>query len=813
MRLSWSIPFPFMLLLTGSLLLSSGPSPLLAQENPPSRNSPLSNLTSASQPSELNQPEGLPEGFRTCTFEDAAGPHRYLVFLPRNYDPAVKWPVLLFLHGAGERGTDLDLLLTGQLAVALEKWPEMPFIAVFPQCENRTGRALTGWLADSPDGQRAMQILSQVEQTYSIDPDRRMLAGWSMGGYGAWSLAAAWPEKWSSVLVLAGGALHDQLPLEKLAQRRVPVWAISASGDPLIPWQRSQTLIEQLNKLGGHSTFTLLEGKSHDFCPRVFAASEVYEWMLNPGSRSPATIGFPVENSLPLRTKYYEQHVVEFRTISQALGLRLGNDPFVQLAPELPALLTSGPLQGTLADVQQTLGTGESEMRVGMTDLSYRCEMTELWAHGISGGRLGLEVGFQPLELTIGRTTLDSRHHTLRTGPIHIRMGTYRPAVLKLEVQPVIESGRLKLRLLRRAFTFDDGNWYIEPPTEVEGHSNRFTTDQLVTGIIGSLYGSRQDLVDRVLGVVPELIARAERELELRSAPGLARLLSPLPVLVPDVNVSPAMIRTDADGVSVVCDLKLRVRGKSDLLPLAVPLQLQDLSPDRQLSLAIDLGAMTSVSRMTVEEGAAQINVLDISEDSFAALADPHIMNDILPELHAEPQESLNVVLRLVAPMVMTGQKVETSGESARLLLTSEQVSIDVYRNEPQKPAPVPVGQILFSLTQPIHVLPPQDAASPEAAFEMVWETDCNVTFLRGESLAGSPVPRVDGKRFEEVFRKAWTSWGQAHGGREIPMTVSKVGSSRLRLHRLEASDHLLKLHLDVQTDDPKPEPITAGRR
>jgi len=743
----------------------------------------------------------LPEGLQFRSYEDASGAHRYALFLPRQYDPSRKWPVLLFLHGAGERGTDPELLLSGQLAVALEQCPELPLIVVFPQCEDRSGRALTGWLADSPDGQRAMRILAEVEQTCSVDPDHRILAGWSMGGYGAWSFAAAFPDKWSSVLILAGGAIHDQLPLEKLARQRTPVWAISAAEDPLIPYQRSQKLVDELNRQGGNAVFTLLDSQSHDFCPRVFASSKLFDWLLHPDSVLPSEIDFSLEKALPRHTRYYEQSVVELKSISQGLALRLGNEPFAQLAPELPALLTSTPLSGTLPDITRTLGKGESQMQVRLKDLSYDCQISQIWAHGISGGRLGLEVGFLPLQMTIGETTLNAKRHQARTGPIQIRIGVHRPAVLKLEVQPVIDSGRLKLRLLRKEFQFDQGNWYIEPPREVEAHSDQFTPDQLVTGIIGSLYESRQDLVDQVLGVVPQLLEQAEQELGLRSAPGLAQLLSPLPVLVPDVKVSPAQIRTDAEGVSVICDLKLNVRGKTDPLPLPTRLELADLPADDQLSLEVALEGITSVSQLTVDERAAQVNVLDISEEQFAALADPEVMNGVLPELKAAPGETLNTVLRLVAPMVVTGQETGTSGDSARLLLTSQQVSIDVYRMKQTGEEPVGVGQILFSLAQPLSILPPKDAGSPDAAFEMIWDSACEVTFLRSESLRGSPIPRVEAKRFEEVFRTAWSAWGQAHGGRAIPMTVSRVGSSRLRLHRLHATEHQLDLHLDVQSD------------
>jgi len=745
----------------------------------------------------------LPEGFQFRTLVDETGSHQYAVFVPRQYDPNQKWPVVLFLHGAGEKGTDPRWLLSGQLSVALEKWPETPFIAVFPQCEDLTSRALTGWLADGSDGLRAMKILDQVEQDYSIDPKRRILLGWSMGGYGAWSLAARYPEKWSAVMALAGGAIHDQLPLQGLAERKTPVWAISAQDDPLIPFERSQRLVQQLNAAGGNATFTLLESRFHDFTPQLFAAPQVFQWLLDPSSVKPEQIDFQHVDPLPGQTRYYDRCIVELKTIPNSLAMRLGNAPFEQMAGDLPELLTSTPLSGTLANVDQTFGQPGNQMRVQLTDLSYHCEVGRIWAHGISGGRLGLEIDFQPLELIIGQTTLDSARSRARTGPIHIRVGIHKPAVLRLEVQPVILHGELKLRLLRKDFSFDNGNWYIEPPQQVEAHSDQFTSDQLVTGIVGSLYGSRQDLIDRILGVIPELLQQTEQELQQRSAPGLARLLSPLPVLVPDLKVSPSAVRTDAQGVSVICDMKVASRSAQDFsLPLK-PLQIQNLPTNDRLSLELALDAVTAVSQLTVDQNMAVVNVLDISEDGFARLANPQFMNEVLPDMHAAEEEQLETLLRLLHPMQVQGTSGETASASTQLELQSSGVALDIFRRSHSRTTSQPVGRILFSLHQTITIEPPSDQDSPEAAFEMRWNPECEVLFLRAESLNGSPVPQVNGERFQKVFHDAWSAWGQAHGQQQIPMTVSRMGASRLRLERLQADKEILKLFLGVSHNPP----------
>src|SRR5688572_26200933 len=102
--------------------------------------------------------------FQDCVFTDADGPHRYAVFVPPGYDAAKRWPVILFLHGAGERGTDGRKQLTVGLGPIVERYPDkFPAVIVFPQVEETDERILTAWSPENPDGRRALEILSDVE--------------------------------------------------------------------------------------------------------------------------------------------------------------------------------------------------------------------------------------------------------------------------------------------------------------------------------------------------------------------------------------------------------------------------------------------------------------------------------------------------------------------------------------------------------------------------------------------------------------------------------------------------------------------------
>lgn len=744
-------------------------------------------------------PPVLPTGFQSQTYRDEAGDHRYIVFVPRQFSANRTWPVVLFLHGAGERGHDGLWPLAGGLAVALEQWPDAPFLAVFPQCEDVTGRVLTGWLADSPDGRRAMEILAQVERDYPVDPQRRILAGWSMGGYGAWSLAAAHPRHWSTVLALAGGEVDHSLPLQSLAAARTPVWAVHGEEDQLIPCDRSLRLVDQLRTDGGNVFLTTLPGVGHDVWRRVFALPETFHWLFNPSGPPPASISFSDVTPLPSRSKFYRDNLVQTETIPAALALRLGNDALEEIAANLPQLLPKSLQAGTLPDIVRTMGSGTDRTHVRLTGVSYRCLPAECRMQAISGGRLAIQLGLQPLELEIARTELIGRDTSARCGPMKITFGLHAPAQLAVEVQPAIDSGRLRLFPLRQAFTFSEGNWYVQPPEEVQVHGGRYLPEQVRIGLVGSLYRSRGEIINEILKIVPDLLQATERQLQSQPAPQLAKLLSPLPGLVPELRVGPADVRTDPAGVSVVGNILADTRGQAGKLPLGQALALDDCGRGREMNIAVALQAITRLSQLSVDQDLACVNVLDISESIFGPLAEAKSMRRVLPELAGEAGEQIRTVLRLLRPLAVSPETRPGSLESeTELMMTSSGVALDVWR-EPPHALPVPVGRIVFSLSQPIvvHIPPPADTTTE--SIRVRWLQECQITFLRGESLHGSSVPQIDAAAFESMFRTAWQTWSREHGSQSLPARVGQMGNTQFRVHSFDIVEGRIELTFVLQ--------------
>src|SRR5487761_1734967 len=125
---------------------------------------------------------------------------RYLLYLPTDYDAGQdrRWPLVLFLHGSGERGDDVQLVTQQGLPKLVEEGENFPFLLVSPQCPER------GWWTTEENSAALAALLDEIEQNYAVDPDRVYVTGLSMGGYGTWALATAYPQRFAAIVPICG---------------------------------------------------------------------------------------------------------------------------------------------------------------------------------------------------------------------------------------------------------------------------------------------------------------------------------------------------------------------------------------------------------------------------------------------------------------------------------------------------------------------------------------------------------------------------------------------------------------------------------
>jgi predicted esterase/prenyltransferase beta subunit len=209
-------------------------------------------------------------GFHLRTLKTDAGERKYSVYLPEGYDGTKIFPVILFLHGSGERGEDgIKQAQVGLGSAIFNKPRGVPAIVVFPQARQT-------WAAGSPDSDAALKALDDVMTSFATDPNRVILTGLSMGGSGSWQLATAHPERFAAVVPICGRGK----PEEAAKLKALPVWSFCGDADRDQTVQNMREMVGALEHAGASPRITEYRGVGHLSWDRVYNDPEVIDWML-----------------------------------------------------------------------------------------------------------------------------------------------------------------------------------------------------------------------------------------------------------------------------------------------------------------------------------------------------------------------------------------------------------------------------------------------------------------------------------------------------------------------------------------------------
>jgi predicted peptidase len=229
-------------------------------------------------------------GFLDRTTTMSGTVHRYQVYLPAAYAGSTRrWPVILFLHGAGERGSDGLLQTNVGLPSAIRNAPaHYPAIVIIPQLSTDSL-----WLGTS--AQAAMAALDQTLAEFRGDPDRVYLTGLSMGGNGTWNLAYQFPERFAAIAPVCGfitpipglGASRaivaadsgDAFAVIARRLRQMPTWIFHGEVDPAVPVTESRRAAEAFKAAGGNVHYTEFLGGGHNVWDGVYASLQFQEWL------------------------------------------------------------------------------------------------------------------------------------------------------------------------------------------------------------------------------------------------------------------------------------------------------------------------------------------------------------------------------------------------------------------------------------------------------------------------------------------------------------------------------------------------------
>ena len=204
----------------------------------------------------------------------------YLSYFPQDYDSksGKTWPLMLFLHGAGERGTNVQrVAIHGPLSL-VKKGMNFPFIIIAPLCP-----AKKVWQSEN-----LLRLLDHTQAKFAVDPGRVYVTGLSMGGYGTWHLVVDHPERFAAAAPICGGdslisvLLAKSYETNRLAElRQVGIWAFHGAKDPTVPPEESERMINLLKKVGCEDVkLTLYPEAQHNSWAQTYTNPELYEWLL-----------------------------------------------------------------------------------------------------------------------------------------------------------------------------------------------------------------------------------------------------------------------------------------------------------------------------------------------------------------------------------------------------------------------------------------------------------------------------------------------------------------------------------------------------
>ena len=191
----------------------------------------------------------------------------YLSYEPPGWSEGVR-PLVLFLHGAGQRGSDLARVAEHGIPYEIERGRNFPFVAISPQCpQTRAWVDLTSGLEE---------LLDHLLPKMNIDPRRIYLTGISMGAFGAWKLAAQAPHRFAALVPICGGG--DPAWASQL--RGLPTWAFHGEQDDVVAAQHTKSMVDALEAIGAPVKLTLYPGVGHDSWTQTYETPDVIEWML-----------------------------------------------------------------------------------------------------------------------------------------------------------------------------------------------------------------------------------------------------------------------------------------------------------------------------------------------------------------------------------------------------------------------------------------------------------------------------------------------------------------------------------------------------
>ena len=201
---------------------------------------------------------------------------RQLLYVPETYydDSNKKWPLVIFLHGMGERGDDLNKVLKNGPPRLINDGKQFPFFVLSPQCFPKT------YWSHEKNISLIMKNLETIKKKYRIDSKRIYLTGLSLGGFGTYTLASKYPNTFAAIAPICGGVVDEKVDTVAAKIAHIPTWVFHGDADTTVKYSYSEKIVAALKKNGSTVKLTTYKGVGHDAWTRTYKDPQLYEWFL-----------------------------------------------------------------------------------------------------------------------------------------------------------------------------------------------------------------------------------------------------------------------------------------------------------------------------------------------------------------------------------------------------------------------------------------------------------------------------------------------------------------------------------------------------
>jgi predicted esterase len=581
-------------------------------------------------------------GFQERIFRDERGTHKYIIFVPATYSPEKKWPAILYLHGASARGTDNRMQIVGGLATQVNaRIYEFPFVVVFPQCEERDSRVFAGWEADTADGARALAMLDAVEREFNVDRRREFLIGWSMGGYGAWNLAAARPDRWAAVVVAAGAIDLSNAP--KL--NHIRAWAFHGTADYAVPIERAREMVNAVRNAGGNVVLTELPDVGHNIGHVVFSEDALYNWLLNPQQQPQSERFIRNAQRNPTLAEMGRDYVFPFVPaveVSDAVYIHIDQSIMESLGYAAPGMVPESALAGSVPNVYQTSRGFITNFNVELAGLTYRGQLEQLRVKTDASGWATLQMGLRNVAFQIGQTSVTGVFSGATAGPMDIVVGSRAPVWITARIRPSVQDRHLRFELGDTDVQIQNDDLYVTTPSVVGNGLPFFrnrVADEVGRKLVSDAYGRRGEIESRIKGAIPQLITQIESKVQdALATPRVVGSKLPGPAYYPRCVLWPERVKVDETGLGLTLGIALSRPGlnppRTPVQHIAAdPIDFDQLAKISGLQVAIATQVCDAATGVSANAAMSTAEVHELGAPGLFPLGDRSTVTNLIPDL------------------------------------------------------------------------------------------------------------------------------------------------------------------------------------